>query len=138
MVLSKPCRIDLLRQRVRDQEPSGSRTASGQLRRNAAIASRTRVGSRPIHPFLAEAEEEVEHLPVLLDRIVGQLGQLVVAQDEVDALWVFRFQSGHVFQHDVRHAAAASGVGRAAVTDFLEDQVAAGMLGRVPPDAESG
>ena len=63
----------------------------------------------------------------------------MVAQDEVDPLGIFRFQPGHVFQNGMRHASAVFRVSRAAVTDFLENQVAAAMLvqaGQTPDQVE--
>ena len=66
--------------------PPGSRTARGQLSRKGRYASRTFSVGRAVHVLQAQAEQQVEHLLVLLDRVLGQFGQLVVAQDEMDPL----------------------------------------------------
>ena len=83
-----------------------------------------------------EPEQQVEHLLVLLDRVVGQLGQLVVAEDEMDPIGELDLQPGDVFEHRVRHAAAVLRIGRPAVADLLKDQVPLADAGPAPPGAD--
>ena len=72
-----------------------------------------------------------------LDGVVRQFSQFVVTQQEVDATGELGDGLGDVFQKCVRHAAAVGRVGRAAVADFLDDEVAFGVVSQVG-DASDG
>ena len=97
------------------------------------------LGGRPEHLLQPQAEHQIEHLLVLLDGVVGQLGQFMITQDEVRLQGELGLELGHVLEHVVRHAAAVLRVGGAAVADLLQDEVPAGMalqVGNLPDGVE--
>ena len=83
---------------------------------------------RPVHLFQSPPKLEVQRLLALLDGVVRKLGQLVIAEDEVNAGGILGLQRRQILEDRVRHAAAGLRIGRAAVADLLEHQMAAGVL----------
>jgi len=57
------------------------------------------LGGLAVHVLQTQPKSQIEHPVILLNGVIGHLGQFVVAQDEVDPIREFQLQSGHVFEH---------------------------------------
>ena len=120
--------VDLLGQAMTDEHAArqahGQRTAAQKV--GVSLADLLR--RRAVHFLQSQAKHQIQHLFRFEDWIVGQLGQLVVRQQEMNPLRVGRLELGDVFEHAVRHVAIVGRIGGTAVAHFLQDQVAPRMM----------
>ena len=119
--------VDALRDAMANEHapgnPHGERTSSQE--RQKRLPHELALGT--VHLLQPHAKQDVEHLPVLLDRIVGDLGQLVVAQEKMDAIGKVDLHPRNVLQDGVGHASTILRIRRAAVTDLLHHQMPTGQ-----------
>ena len=134
--LVEPIGIGLLGHAVRDEHAAGQTDGQRAALQERQIRLADLLGGRAVHVLQAQPEHQIEHLLVLLDRVFGQFGQFVVAQDEMDPAGELDDQLGHVLEHGVGHAAAVLRIDRPAVADLLEDQLPPGMSGEVGDPAD--
>ena len=83
---------------------------------------------RPVHLLQPKPERQIQQQPILLDGVVGQFGQFVVAENKMDLPRVHGLQPGDVLQDRVRHATAVLRIDGSSVADLLENQMAARIL----------
>ena len=84
------------------------------------------LGFCSVHLCQPHAKQDVEHLPVLLDRVVGQFGQLVIPEKKMNTIAMAEFQAGNVLHDGVRHAPAILRVRGTAVAGLLHYQMSPG------------
>ena len=120
-------RIDAVGQAVRDQHPLRQPHGQWTTPQEASQRQTNLFGRRTVTLPQSDSERHVQQLVVLADREIGELRHLVVAEDQMHLPRMLHDQLGDVFEDRVRHAAAA-GIARSAVADFLNHQMTVRVL----------